>query len=231
MSEHGHDDYAFDAAPGLPEALPAGERVLWQGGADWRVLARQAYRIRWVAGYLGAFLAWQATTALADGAGVLGALRACSIPLALSLTGLGLLAGLAWASARGSVYTITNRRVVLRHGIALPMTVNLPYSQIDAAAATTASDGSGQIALTLAGTQRLGYLLMWPYVRPLHYTRTQPSLRGLAAVRPVAAVLAQALAQSANQPANQPAVVSESVSPAPVRGTVPGLGGQETAVA
>lgn len=227
MSEHGHDDYAFDAAPGLPEALPAGERVLWQGGADWRVLARQAYRIRWVAAYLGAFLAWQAATALADGAGILGALRACGIPLLLSVTGLGLLAGLAWASARGSVYTITNRRVVLRHGIALPMTVNLPYSQIDAAAATTASDGSGQIALTLAGEQRLGYLLMWPYVRPLHYTRTQPSLRGLAAVRPVAAVLAQALAQSAHQPA----VVAETVSPAPVRGAVPGLGGQETAVA
>ncbi len=29
-----HDDFAFDPLPGLPEALPAGENILWQGRPD-----------------------------------------------------------------------------------------------------------------------------------------------------------------------------------------------------
>ena len=35
-----HDD---EPQNGLPEALPAGERLLWQGSPDWRVLARHGF--------------------------------------------------------------------------------------------------------------------------------------------------------------------------------------------
>ena len=36
------EEHEFEAARGLPELLPAGERVLWQGSPDWRGLAREA---------------------------------------------------------------------------------------------------------------------------------------------------------------------------------------------
>ena len=43
---------------------------------------------------------------------------------------IGIALVFAWASARTTVYTITNRRVVMRFGIALPMTLNLPFTLI-----------------------------------------------------------------------------------------------------
>ena len=39
----------------------------------------------------------------------------------------------AWLVARSSVYSITNRRVVLHIGLALPVTLNLPLAQVASA--------------------------------------------------------------------------------------------------
>ena len=38
-------EHEFEAVTGLPEPLPAGERVLWQGSPDWRALAREAFHL------------------------------------------------------------------------------------------------------------------------------------------------------------------------------------------
>ena len=40
----------FDVAPGIPAPLPKGEEVLWQGRPDTGALAREAFKIRWIAG-------------------------------------------------------------------------------------------------------------------------------------------------------------------------------------
>ena len=53
------------------------------------------------------------------------------VPLALVAVGLPAL--LAWLYARTTVYTITNRRVVMRFGVALPMSLNLPFRMVAAA--------------------------------------------------------------------------------------------------
>ena len=49
MTEH-----EVEPIPGLPGQLPPGERILWQGSPDRRVLARTAFRIPLVIGYFGA---------------------------------------------------------------------------------------------------------------------------------------------------------------------------------
>ena len=38
-----HDDFAFEPVRGLPAELPRGERLIWQGAPDWRLLAIQAF--------------------------------------------------------------------------------------------------------------------------------------------------------------------------------------------
>ena len=47
-----------DRLGGLPSRLPPGERILWQGRPDWRVLARRALHVRGLAFYLGLMLCW-----------------------------------------------------------------------------------------------------------------------------------------------------------------------------
>ena len=211
MSEH-----EFEPVRGLPAELPAGERMLWQGAPRWRSLAVQAFHVRKVAVYFALLAAFQAAAALADGEPLGTALAAPSWVLALGLVAISTLTLLAWLAARGTVYTVTDRRVVMRFGIALPMTVNLPFAVVESAAAGRRGDGTADIALTLARGSRIGYLVNWPNVRPWHFARPQPMLRALADGERVAALLAEALAAATRPATDSQATNASSPAPTPL---------------
>ncbi|MEQ8231242.1 MAG: photosynthetic complex putative assembly protein PuhB [Gammaproteobacteria bacterium] len=191
------DEHEFEPVHGLPEFLPAGERILWQGEPDARALARDVFFRRALAIYFTLVIAWQAFDAWSVGldAGSVGAAVAGTVVLAL--VALGLVTLFARLYARTTVYTITNRRIVLRFGLALPLNVNLPFNVIEAAAVRVTARGCGDIALSLAAGERVGYVHMWPCVARWHFTRPRPALRGVADVATVAGVLAAALEHSA----------------------------------
>ena len=194
-----HDDFAFDPLPGLPERPPQGELILWQGRPDPWALARDAYRIGWIAGYFALIVVWRAGGAFADGGMPLA--LAMGLPyLALGLLGLLIIYGLAWVQARTTTYTLTTARVVLRIGAALPVTFNLPFAQIGAASLDLRRDGTGTIALETLGETRISVLVAWPHLRPGHWSKTQPALRSIADAAPVARKLAEAAEARLTQP-------------------------------
>jgi hypothetical protein len=190
LGEHDHEP-----VPGLPGRLPSGEQLLWQGRPDWWLLARGAYRIHWLAGYFALIALWRAATVAGSGAGARTALASLLLPMLLGLGVCALLAGVAWLAARCTVYSVTNRRVVIRHGIAVPMALNLPFAQIEGAALCRRS-GGGDVALQLVPGQRIGYLVNWPHVRPGRYTQPQATLRALREVEAVGKLLGASLAAS-----------------------------------
>lgn len=175
---------------GLPEVPPAGEHVVWQGAPDWKALAIRAFHVRKLAVYFALMLLLRAAVTLADGGTALQALRDVALLLPLPLTGLALVLVLAWLSARSTVYTLTNRRVVMRIGIVLTLSFNLPLRCIAAADMARAPRGTGDIALTLAGQDRIAYLQLWPHARPWQLRRPQPMLRCLPEPEVVAQLLA-----------------------------------------
>ena len=185
--EHEHE---FEAARGLPEPLPPGEHIVWQGAPDWRALAVRAFHVRSLAIYFALMLAWRVGSQLADGAGVADAAKSIALLLPLALLALGILTLLAWLSSRTTVYTLTDKRLVMRVGIVLSVTFNLPLRVINAAALRPASHGTGDIALTLAEGDRIAYLQLWPHARPWRVRRPEPMLR----VVPDAARVGQLLA-------------------------------------
>jgi len=186
-----HDDFDFDAQPGLPKELPQGEQLLWQGRPDWRRLAIDAFHIRKVAVYFALLIGWQAFS-------VQGNLTALVTPVLLGATGLSLLTLLAWLSARASIYTLTSRRLVLRFGIALQMTMNVPYSLVSGASVRRNADGSGNLSLELTETRQVSYLVLWPHVRPWHISKPAPMLRALPDVDAVASLLTDAVSRNAS---------------------------------
>jgi Bacterial PH domain len=188
-------EYDYEPVPGLPEKLPEGERILWQGAPRWQNLAIDAYQSKLLGVYFALLLAWRIVHGFTSGEATQTILLATGGLLLLAVAALGLLTLLAWLSARTTLYTITNRRVVIRHGIALPMTVNLPFAIIESGALKAAADGHGEIAIALNRDARIGYLLTWPHVRRWHLARPQPALRAIPAVRDVAALLTDAIAQ------------------------------------
>lgn len=186
-----HDDFAFDALPGLPERPPQGELILWQGRPDAWALARDAFKLRWFASYFALIVIWRAGSAFADGGAPLA--LAVGLPyLVLGFLGLAVIFGLAWAQARATTYTLTTARVVLRVGAALPVTFNLPFAQVGAASLDLRRDGTGTIALDTTGESRISVVALWPHLRPGHWQKTQPALRAIPDAARVARMLAEA---------------------------------------
>ena len=188
-----HDDFDFEPIRGLPRKLPPGETILWQGAPNWWGLALRVFHIRKVAIYFGILVAWQGLTALWDGEDLGAGLASMAGIVPVALAGIGILAGLAFLYARTTVYTITSKRVVLRFGIALPMSVNFPFALVEQAGLRACGDGTGDIPLTLKGRDRVAYLILWPFARPGHYRSPQPMLRALTEPQAVARVLSTAL--------------------------------------
>jgi hypothetical protein len=118
--------------------------------------------------------------------------------LAVLAASAGAVFGLAWAFAalvsRTTLYTITSRRVVMRIGIALPMTLNVPFAIVAAAGLRLHRDDSGDLPLTLGGNGRVGFLHLWPHARPWRVARPEPMLRCVPEAQQVAAILSRALA-------------------------------------
>ncbi|WP_341905061.1 photosynthetic complex putative assembly protein PuhB [Polaromonas sp. YR568] len=183
-------EHEFEAALGLPEELPAGEHILWQGAPDWRVLAVEAFHVRKLAIYFAAMLAVQAMYLAGEPGGM--PVRPLATSVGMALLALLLLSITAYFSARTTMYTLTDKRVVMRVGIVLTLTFNLPLKQIAGAALRPEAKGFGDIALTLKGSDRIAYLNLWPHARPWELKNPQPSLRCLANVAGVAQTMQQA---------------------------------------
>lgn len=192
---HTHE-HEFEPEYGLPEPLPAGERVLWQGSPDWRVLARHAFHVRALALYFAAILIIRGGFVIHDGGTTAAAIKAVGMTLPLVLMALGIALGLAVLSARTTVYTITDKRVTMRVGIVLNLTFNLPFARIAAAGFHQVGKDAGDIPLTLAGTDQIAYPHLWPHARPWRLSKAEPMLRCVPQGQEVARILAQAWSQA-----------------------------------
>jgi hypothetical protein len=118
----------------------------------------------------------------------------------MAIISLGLLTLIGRLQAGSAVYTITNRRIVLRVGVALPMTVNIPFDTVQSAALRRHSDGTEDIILTLLPGQRASWVALWPHLRPWRLSRPEPMLRAIPVSSGAAQVVARALAASAGMP-------------------------------
>ena len=195
-----HDDFQTEPVRGLPENLPSGEEIIWQGQPNWFALAKDALNLWWVAGYFVFLFAWR-TIAGAATASWTESATAASFFLVLGAIVCLLLVVVAIVQAKATVYTITNRRVAMRIGAALTMTLNLPFKQIANATLGLRKDGIGTIALELAQEDvRLSYIYTWPHVRPWRMKQPEPALRCIPDARKVAGILAQAAETEVNTP-------------------------------
>ena len=120
----------------------------------------------------------------------------------LGLTAMAALGLLAWLTARTTAYTLTDRRVVMRIGIVLTLTFNLPLKQIQTAGLLLSTKGFGDIPLALSGGNRIGYINLWPHARPWRLANPQPMLRCIPQAQAFAAQLQQAWTQATGKTSN-----------------------------
>lgn len=208
---HRGQEHEFEPQFGLPERLPASERLLWQGQPLPGLVARRVFHLPLVTAYFGAMLAWRIGTQLQEGLSLQAALRGSLVLALLAAVAIGILAALARLTASTTAYTLTDKRVVMRIGIVLTVSYNLPLRHLDAAHLLPLGGSRGEIALQLRGDTRIAYLHLWPHARPWLFARPQPMLRCLADAQGVSRQLAEAWA-AVNAQAARPEAASEPAS-------------------
>ena len=204
-------EFDFEPVHGLPARLPEGEALRWQGAPRWGALAMQAFHVRKVALYFGLLILFRVVYVITAGEPFSLALLSASWLLSLGSIAIAILTILAWLYSRSTVYSITDRRIVIRFGVALPIAVNIPFKVIESAGLRRHGNGIGDIPLVLGSGQSVNYLIMWPNVRPWRFFDAQPMLRCIADVDAAADVLASALrdAVGAESPDEEHAQKSE----------------------
>jgi len=185
---------------GLPESLPEGERVLWQGSPCWKTLLGHVFHARLMSVYFAVIILWSAVSSLSGGESISAVALSTGKLVGVALVPFGLAALYCWGVQRSTVYTITSRRVVMSFGLALPMSVNLPFARIESAGLKIYAGGLGNIPLQLLPSERMAYFMAWPHARPWRMARAEPMLRCIPQAEAAAAILARALAAHAECP-------------------------------
>lgn len=183
----------IEPVKGLPERLPPGEKIIWQGAPHWAAMSIRVFQARKMAIYFAFLFLLRFSEGLALNMPVVEAARAALPAILLSVAPVGFLVLLGWLNSWANVYTITNRRVFLRIGVLFTINVNIPFKIIESADVRLFRGGNGDIPLKLLGKERISYVALWPHVRPWHFKPVQPMLRGLPQVREVADILAKAI--------------------------------------
>lgn len=206
---HSSPEHEFEAQLGLPEKLPKGESILWQGAPNFKAVVVRVFHIRALLLYFGILLSYRLVSGLYDGE-VLASLAMSLLWMGLlSATCLGLVAYLAHLVCATTLYTLTDRRIVMRVGIVLTMTFNFPLKKIQSAGLSAGKDGVGDIPLKLELNTKIAMFHLWPHAKPGKWANPEPMMRCIADSKAVAAILTNAWAK-----ANQIDVAQQAIRPA-----------------
>lgn len=172
------------------------ETVLWQGRPEVGPFVRRSLLVR-------LSVAWIVVAGL--GLAVTGSSAADLGWTAMVLVMLlGLASFFGWLVRRTTKYTLTNRRIIMEFGIALPVTATIPLHHVASAALRPGPSGTGDLALELDQPLGLGYALLWPHARAWHLRRPQPMLRSIPDAEVAGRLLKARLEETAPAVAIQP---------------------------
>jgi hypothetical protein len=185
-------EHEFEAALGLPEPLPAGETILWQGSPSWTAMAKHVFRLQWLAVYFAVIVVLQVFSVAGSEGGIVAGWSSVALAVFLALIGLLLIGLMAYWSATTTMYTLTNRRIVMRVGIVLTVTFNLPYKSLKSADLKLYKDGTGDIPMQIGTEDKIAFFHLWPHVRPWRLANPEPMMRCIPDAKQVATLLTEA---------------------------------------
>jgi hypothetical protein len=203
VKSNGHE-HEFEAAYGLPEPLPKGESILWQGAPDFADLAVRVFHMKKVTIYFILLMLVRGFYLYSLDAAAMTILAGLLIVAGLALVAMIALGVLAWLTARTTAYTLTDQRIVMRIGIVLTLTFNLPLKRIETAGLLLTGKGFGDIPLALGSGDRIGWLNLWPHARPWRLAKPEPMLRCIPDAQAFAAMLQKAWLQATGKSAGKP---------------------------
>lgn len=192
QTPHQSAEYEFEAALGLPEPLPSDEKILWQGEPNWISMAKHVFHLQWLTVYFAVIVVLQLISVASSDEGLFAGWSSVALAFALAVIGLLLVGFIAYLSAKTTMYTLTNRRIIMRVGIVLTVTFNFPYKTLGSAGLKLFKDGTGDIPVTIATKDKIAFFHLWPHVRPWYLSKPEPMMRCIPNAQAVAQLLTKA---------------------------------------
>jgi hypothetical protein len=187
------DTFEIERALDLPGPLPEGEHIVWLDSPAWTSLAVRVFHLKGLSLYFAAVLAAHTAWQLGEGLSIAAALESSARLLPLALAALGGLLMIGWLIAKSTVYAFTNKRVLMRIGVALSITVEIPFKSIQSADLRVFNDGTGDLPLSLTGQDRIALFHLWPHAKPWHAKDTTPMMRAVPQAERVGALFGETL--------------------------------------
>lgn len=189
-------EYESEPIDGLPDYLPDGEHILWQGSPERKSFSKHVFHLNKLLIYFGILIAWNIMSNINAGSSIVEVIVGTSWIGILTLAAISILMLFSWMFSKSTLYTITNRRLVLRFGVAIPMIINMPWEKIRLADLKVYPDESGDISLTLIDGEKISYFVLWPHVKPWKFSSVRPMLRSIPKATQVGTIIADALSAS-----------------------------------
>ena len=199
MNGHTHE---FEPTFGFPESLPTSEKVLWQGSPCAWLIARRIFFLPHLFFYFLIF----SCLALIFNSDVL-TLKDLFVKflsyISLGMVAIFILLAISFLISSTALYSITDKRVVMRIGIVLNLSLNIPFSKIETAELKAYPDKSGDISLNLVPDNKIAYLHLWPHCRPWFFSSPRPRLSCLKDVEVIASCLTSSWEEQKKSSAKQ----------------------------
>ena len=178
----------------LPEevgkSIPAGENICWEGKPDWKSFGYHSFGIKYLIFYF-VISAFYAVSQL-ELAFSFSSFLVRYIPFVIS----GVIAGiilylLAYLIASHTCYVITEKRVVIRTGVALVFLLNIPLNKVVSIDKQSLTRGRGNLSFKSQFKKRIPYFSCWPSVKNGSFLEPVPAFRSVANVEEVGKIVSE----------------------------------------
>ena len=187
---------------GLPDevgkSIPDSEEILWYGKPNWKSFGYQAFGVKYLLFYffITAFYAVSQT----NPAFSFGAFLTQYVPFLISGFFAGLILFLlSYIAARHTCYVITEKRIVIRTGVALVFLLNVPFKNILSIDKKILSKGIGDLCFQAQSKKRIPYLSCWPSLRSTSFLEPIPAFRSISDVEEIGNLVGEIAKQNREQ--------------------------------
>tara|TARA_A100001011_G_C14085987_1_gene746521 strand:+ start:112 stop:738 length:627 start_codon:yes stop_codon:yes gene_type:complete len=172
----------------IKELVPKEEKIYWTGRPEWRSLAYQSFGLKYLIVYF--FICGLYALTSLENSFDFRLVLLNFFPFAVSGSFAGIiLAIIAYFEATHTFYVLTERRIVLKSGVALVFILNAPFKKIISIDRQSLAGGRGNIAFSTESTKRIPYISCWPSVKPWSFMSPIPSFRSIKDVNKVESLL------------------------------------------
>ena len=172
------------------KSIPSGEKIFWNGKPNWKSFGYHAFGVKYFSIYF--FVCALYAVSQIDAIFSFGAFFTKFIPYLIS----GILAGtilllLSYFSARHTCYVITEKRIVIRTGVALVFLLNMPFKNILSIDMKTLAQGRGNVIFKVQSKKRIPYLSCWPSVKSGSFFEPIPAFRSIRDIEKIGQIISE----------------------------------------